>query len=116
MAGKTGTLGKQGWFLTFAPSQKPEVTCVVHLDHEWGHQAASVAKRVLQAYLKFRGQSAEQFAQTIQGLGTRSYASRKRNTGRLAARRSKTSARGRARTKPVAQKLAKNTVARASGD
>lgn len=65
MAGKTGTLGKQGWFLTYAPYKRPEVTCVVHLDHEWGHQAASIAKRILEAYLKYRALGPEQFARTL---------------------------------------------------
>ncbi|MBI2942982.1 MAG: hypothetical protein HYY25_02170 [Candidatus Wallbacteria bacterium] len=112
MAGKTGTLGKQGWFLTFAPYEKPEVTCVVHLDHEWGHQAASVAKRILQAYQKYRSQSPEQFAKTIQSLeGRRVLASRRSHGRKVASRKSRAAGKSRTKAKqPIAQKVAKNTV------
>lgn len=108
MAGKTGTLGKQGWFLTFAPYDKPQVSCVVHLDHEWGHQAASIAKRVLQAYLQFRALGPERFAESLQSIkaapGKRMYA---RSSGKNAKMRKASGRRspGRAR-RASGQKLA----------
>jgi beta-lactamase class D len=111
MAGKTGTLGKQGWFLTFAPYDNPQVTCVVHLDHEWGHQAASIAKRVLQAYLKYRQLGPERFAESLQSIKAapvkRMIASSSAKSSRSLKSRKASSRRAPSRSRRVAgQKLA----------
>ncbi len=68
LAGKTGTLGKQGWFLSYAPYYSPRISCVVHLDRAWGHQAASLTKKILESHLQFRELPPEQFALSLEKL------------------------------------------------
>ncbi len=61
IAGKTGTAAEyfgaktNGWFMGFAPAEKPEVAVVVFLQEAQGAQdAAPLAGRVLQRYFEFR--------------------------------------------------------------
>ncbi|MDZ7268079.1 MAG: penicillin-binding transpeptidase domain-containing protein [candidate division KSB1 bacterium] len=61
VAGKTGTAAAyfgaktNGWFIGFAPAEKPEVALVVFLEEAQGAQdAAPLAGRVLQCYFEFQ--------------------------------------------------------------
>jgi len=61
VAGKTGTAAEyfgtktNGWFMGFAPAEKPEVAVVVFLQEAQGAQdAAPLAGRVLQRYFEFQ--------------------------------------------------------------
>jgi cell division protein FtsI/penicillin-binding protein 2 len=52
VAGKTGSCAQLGWFASYAPADKPEMTIVVFLRHGNGHGAAAVAGRIYQDLFK----------------------------------------------------------------
>jgi cell division protein FtsI/penicillin-binding protein 2 len=60
-AGKTGTASgtntpaTHGFFVGYAPADKPEIVVMVYLEHGRGMDAASVAKSVFSAYFQERG-------------------------------------------------------------
>jgi cell division protein FtsI/penicillin-binding protein 2 len=62
IAGKTGTANSassaltHGWFVGYAPAEKPEIALVVYLEHGRGSDAAAVARTVLTAYKQNEGQ------------------------------------------------------------
>jgi penicillin-binding protein 2 len=59
-AGKTGTASgtntpaTHGFFVGYAPADKPEIVVMVYLEHGRGMDAASVAKSVFSAYFQER--------------------------------------------------------------
>lgn len=67
VAGKTGTasdpsdLHTHAWFAGFAPAEKPEVVVVVFVEHGHGSvEAANLARRIFQAYEKYRPETSRQ--------------------------------------------------------
>jgi cell division protein FtsI/penicillin-binding protein 2 len=58
-AGKTGTAGgapaqTHGFFVGYAPADKPEIVLVVYLEHGRGADAAAIAAPILNAFAKIR--------------------------------------------------------------
>jgi cell division protein FtsI/penicillin-binding protein 2 len=48
VAGKTGTCSSLGWFVSYAPADRPSLVLVVFLRRGSGHQASGVAGRIFQ--------------------------------------------------------------------
>ncbi|MBI4870281.1 MAG: hypothetical protein HY814_01795, partial [Candidatus Riflebacteria bacterium] len=81
------------------------------LDHEWGHQAASIAKRILQSYLQYREMGPERFAETLRSIKAAPGQYARSSSKRPVARKSKSKARGAKRiAKSAPQKLARSVV------